>query len=250
MYTTALNVIEACATQDSDKRVSLIQLIKELGGYNRPLEIPNKLLQVLAIAYARRKPAATLSITKEQEGLWIALNEPEMLDEQARHEVLQWKEQLETDFTGLHRTARPHFQRLFEEGRTLRPQSVVGLIRRYCKDEKFVYEVTAPLYERATQTTLPPRELQQFFTTVPGWPLYFLGWAHAIYNRAIQESGYSPRKKPGTIDLWCAVYLPHCDRFVTHDKGQRKALRTLTVLNPRKTRILSYDTFRKGLLVG
>jgi hypothetical protein len=55
--------------------------------------------------------------------------------------------------------------------------------------------------------------------------------------------------KPGAADLWFAVFFPDCDVFVTHDQGQRRALRFLNVLKPRRARIMSYSELRMTLLV-
>jgi hypothetical protein len=55
--------------------------------------------------------------------------------------------------------------------------------------------------------------------------------------------------KPGAADLWFAIFLPDCDVFVTHDKGQRRALRFLNVLKPRRARIMSHSELRMRLLV-
>ena len=51
--------------------------------------------------------------------------------------------------------------------------------------------------------------------------------------------------------LWCGIYLPNCDVFVTADVRQWRALRVLNVFNRhRKTRILTYRQLieRLGLL--
>ena len=88
---------------------------------------------------------------------------------------------------------------------------------------------------------------------LPQWPLYLAGWGHEMFARAIRSSNYGIRGKPGTLDLWCAIYLPICDRFVTNDDGQYRALRVLNVLNkrffetPTKTHVLRYERFKEEL---
>src|SRR5437667_9502077 len=101
-YLSALNVIEACGTKDPGRRHSLICLEKQLATDFRPLAIPNELLQVLAIAHAKRDPAPIITISQEQDGVWIALNQPSRLDEGARQEVFRWKKALEELFTNTH----------------------------------------------------------------------------------------------------------------------------------------------------
>jgi hypothetical protein len=83
----------------------------------------------------------------------------------------------------------------------------------------------------------------------PAWPLYFLGYAYAVYRRAIQERDFSERRNAGAIDLGQAVYLTMCDRFITNDRAQYRALRLLNAVNTKgRARVLSYDSFRGRLL--
>ena len=250
IYLTALNMIEACGTEDENRRSSLIAFQKRLTGNYRPLAIPNELLQTLAVAHATRDTQPIITINKQQDGIWIALNAPSEVDEQARQEVFGWKSQLEASFTETHRKAREAFQDLFENGKSPRPRTASALIRHYGRNEDFLYEVVGPLYQRSTGLELPRSSLRQFLSDVPPWLQYLLGWAHEVFRRGIRKMGYGAKKNPGAIDLWCAVYLCFCDFFVTHDHRQRRALRVLNVFNPRKTRIISFQDFRKRLLVG
>ena len=77
VWITALNVIEAGITEDIGRRLSLLQLQKKLSGHRRPLQIPNRLIRELAVAYTNRRPHGDLSIAEDQDGIWVALNDPE-----------------------------------------------------------------------------------------------------------------------------------------------------------------------------
>jgi hypothetical protein len=249
---TAINVIEALGTKDVLRRRSLLRLMAELTDEDRPLTVPNELLIITAVAYHKKEARPTISITSEQDGLWTVLQRPELADDdRAREETLRWVKSLEKPANESHQHARGDFQRIFCEGEEPRPLSAVELIRRYLEREDFVYEVVAPLYEYATGACLVRAELRSFFREIPHWPLYLVGWAYSIYSRAVQLQNHSEKKNAGVIDLWCAIYLPHCDYFVTHDRRQLDALRIANVFNwGRCTRITSYAQFRKRLLIG
>lgn len=93
--------------------------------------------------------------------------------------------------------------------------------------------------------------MDSLFVALPEWPLYLAGWAHGMYARALQGQNYSPRKNPGAVDLWFAVYLEYCDFFVTDDLGQFKALRVMRTLTRRRSpraKVLTYEQFRSRLL--
>jgi hypothetical protein len=246
---TGLNVAEAAGAKDPQRRTGLLRLERQLVAGLRPLHVPNELLQAVTIAHAKGESRTTITIGDGQQGLWWALEEPESLDESARQESYAWKLALEAPFAGAHREARPHFQRLFEEARNDRPPSASRLIKLFRDQEQIVFDAVAPVWKRLIGKVLSVEGFRDLMKVVPQWPLYLAGWAHAVYNRAIRESGYGVSNNPGAIDLWCAIYLCHCDYFVTADTRQRRALRVLNVLNPRRTHVLSYDELRSRLLV-
>lgn len=250
IYVTALNIIEACGTESQDRRRSLISLLKRLSGDCRPLASPNELLQTFAVAHARGDAQAVITITKQQNGIWIALNEPSKVNEEIRQEVFKWKSDIEKPFREAHRKARKPFEELFKSGKSPRIRKVSALIRYYMENLEFLYQnVVGPIYLRSTGVELPLSAFRKFLSNMFPWQLFLLGWAHAIFNQAIKENGYSPKKNPGSIDLWCAVYLWFCDFFVTDDYAQYKALRLVNTFNPRKTIIILYQNFRKRMLI-
>lgn len=55
----------------------------------------------------------------------------------------------------------------------------------------------------------------------------------------------------GRNDLFMAVYLPYCDKFVTAEKlrEREKCLREVVAVADLETEILSYDDFCNSFLV-
>jgi hypothetical protein len=249
VYVTALNVIEACGTPERPRRESLLRLEKRLARDFHPLEIPLKMLENLAIAHSRSQVCAMVTIGDDVAGIWDILNDPSRADEEIRKGIISWQQSLEEPFKRSHGEARLRFQELFEREGAERPRSGADLIRSICRLDQPLTDHVTPMYKKFTGTDISNAEVRQFFNERPEWVLYFLGWAYSMHQRAIRRRGYGQRGKPGTVDLWCAVYLPHCDCFVTHDVGQRRALRVLNVFNPRLTKIISYDELRQRLLV-
>lgn len=246
VWITALNVIEVGITEDADRRSSLLQLQSKLTDDRRPLQIPNRLIRERAAAYAARLDRAALSVS-EEDGVWIALSNPQHIDEVSRQELYRWKKELEDDFRQAHENARPHFQQIFDSG-TGRPRTAASLLRHYSGNEDFLFELTSGIYEEVTGVKLQREELFQFFRAVPHWPFFFLGWAYAVYARAIRQKNFG-RKNAGNIDLWCATYLPSCDVFVTEDVAQYRALRLINTFNRRRTEVLLYSRLRQRLLI-
>lgn len=240
-------MIEAGITNNTERRISLLKLQKQLARDIRPLQIPSLLLRECAVAYATRKDRRDLSIGKNQNGIWNALNNPERIDGAAQQELYKWKKELEETFRLTHKRGRIQLAKLFES-KEKRPRNAAALLRHYSLNEKFLFDVTADIYETATGAKLKREELFSFFRSTPQWPFFFLGWAYAIYARAIQKKNYGSNNA-GNVDIWCATYLPSCDIFVTADAAQFRALRLINIFNQRPCVVLRYSELRTRLIV-
>jgi hypothetical protein len=244
---TTLAISELAATEGAERRQALIRLVKSVGRDNRPLATPNQLMILACQGYARRDPTLTLSGGSDAEGAWIALNDPKLVDAEAQRLALEFNRERESVFRNWNEGLRNALQRDFEAG-VARPRSMSALIRHYSRNEDFIYAVVNPIYERAVGTILSRSELRPLLNSLPHWPMFLMGYACAIYQRAIRDAGFGHRRNPGHLDLWSATYLPSCDTFVTKDKRQRRALKIVNRGNARPARIVSYSEWREKLI--
>jgi hypothetical protein len=244
---TTLAVTELAATENGDRRQALIRLVKSIGKDNRPLATPNQLIIFACQGYARRDRDFTLNGGDEANGAWNAINQPNVIDAAAQRLILEFNKDRENVFRDWNEGLRPLLQRDFGLGAS-RPRSLSGLIRHYSRNEDFLYEAVNPIYERAVGSRLPRAELWSLLKSVPHWRMFLIGYACAIYQRAIKEEGFGHKRNPGHLDLWSATYLPFCEVFITNDKRQRRALKILNRVNSRPARIVSFTEWKKRLL--
>ena len=247
IFPTCIAITEVAATEDAARRMQILCLMKTLGRDNRPMASPNQLIIMACEGYSKRAAMITLNAESDAEGAWIALSDPTLVDETAQRLALDFNEERENVMRTFTEGLRQGLQSIFVAG-TQRPRSIGSLVRHYSRDDSFLYEVVNPIYERATGSALPGAELRALLNSLYEWPMFLMGYACAIYQRAVQEQGYGHKRNPGHLDLWSATYLPICDVFVTGDKRQRRALKILNKANPRSTRILSYAQWRQSLL--
>jgi hypothetical protein len=138
---------------------------------------------------------------------------------------------------------------LFLQNPEQRPQTVVATLRAYLDKQAECRSLIGDIYERHTGKSLSVSGYSML-VRAPVWEIYFAGYAYTIHRRAIQQQNFSMCKNAGAIDVGQAVYLSLCDRFITDDGPQYRALRLLNVLNTnRDTEVLRYDSFRRRLLV-
>jgi hypothetical protein len=252
---TSVNVVEIASTAEAERRKALLRFLRSITGDLRPLIMPNKLIWRVAKAYANRDNSVTLTIGEEDAGFWHLLENPELAGDAERNESFEWKKQLEDRFAGAHRNARGAFQDLFKQRPNERPQSLAAFVRHFANPQnKYLYSTIRKVYKQLTGQSLSHGAYVRMMHRIPDWSLYVAGWGHEVVARAIRTENFGAKGKPGTLDLWCANYLPYCDEFVTDDHGQYKALRLLntfvkpTLDKPARTRVWQYDKWREALL--
>lgn len=247
VWISALNVAEVGQTSEHSRRMSLLRLLKVLTQGRRPLEFPTILIQRGIEAYSKRLPNIDLSVGDKNEDIWQVLLDPTLLDETA---VSKWSQPLrkfEDKFLATHRSARPHFQKLFAKGEPF-PKSAAELLKAYASNEKFLHDIVNPIYRDVVGTELPTSETMDLLRALPQLTGFLLTWGHSIYSRAIARSGYGT-SNAGNVDIWFGAYLAQVDRFVTDDIKQYQTLRLVALMFAPKCEILRYDSFRSRMVI-
>lgn len=247
---TVLNIREAVATDNPARRVSLLKLQSRLTNGFRPVRTPLDLLKEVTTAYLEKRGTVSLTIDESSQGLWWALQQPEEISKEIQQESFEWKKNLEAEFTSAHRRSRMNMNRIFAADD--RPNSFGQLIHRFKQHPGLILKTVSGVYEKFGGAPLNVQSLHELFTFLPEWPLYMAGWAQGMYFRAIQQERFGPRTNAGTVDLWFAVYLAHCDFLVTDDRAQFKALRLINRIGARRrprAHILLYNELRRRLIV-
>jgi hypothetical protein len=251
VFISELNLVEVMITRIVDRRISLALLLKQLARGVMPLLTPTALLKKLT--FARLNGLSSPAITSDETApeAWFAMQHPEkFLDEDARQWFYTEKKSIENRFTNVHRVARTELPNLFPTGQ--RPKSFGRALRFFCRNPLSFFSTTAGIYEGVTGRNIDLDGMRELFIDVPEWPLFLAGWAQGLYSRALQEQNYGAETNVGTVDLWFALYLEHCDFLVTDDRLQFKALRVINALAQRRrprARVLLYDHFRRRLLL-
>jgi hypothetical protein len=240
---SASNVIEIAKTTKEERRDGLFSLIRQLTDRKLPLSLPNKILLSYADAFSNRSSQAIVTIDENMGALWIAINQPELIDEEAREEAVSWAQEQESNFFKLIAQDRDKFQDFFRRFPKTKPKSMASTLRAFLGKKEQCHSLLSNIYERQTAKKLSSADYD-LLVKEPVWALYFLGYVYGLYMRSIQL-----RKNAGGVDIAQAVYLALCDRFITHDRLQYRALRLLSLFNKKsKTKVLTYKNFKDQLL--
>ena len=239
---TGLNVAESLSIV-GEHRPRRMKLIAALTGEFNPLQPPNELLADIARSYHARKGSVTLG----DDACWIAIKDHTAVSDDMAADSFQWHQDREDWFGGMHRELREAYAPVFKKYQNDRPRSASFMVRYFIERAPQYWDMLLiPIYERQTGYRPSHEEFERFLKRVPSWKMFWFARIYALYRRAIRPKGYG-KKNAGINDLDTAIYLPFCDWFVTNDARQRRALRVVNAVNPRGTKIMSYDALRARL---
>jgi predicted nucleic acid-binding protein len=255
IWITCYNVLEAARTAKAERRWSLVRLMRRLSDGQRPLDQPKTIVRSAAAAFSRRQlPGGTRLVVNGDEhmdGVVAALSSPEELDDVARAEVDAWSSQFLDEYDDIAVGDRDRYQALLAAMPPQDHPSTSFTLRGFMSHREGIFEhLVAPIYARETGEELSRDEFDDLMEE-PIWCLYLGGYGYVFHQRSVRVQDFGRKRNVGGIDATQAVYLRLCQRFVTHDRAQWKALRFLSILaraRGHQVDVLTYQSFRNRML--
>ncbi|SRR6266478_195241 len=75
-----------------------------------------------------------------------------------------------------------------------------------------------------------------------------LALAHAQFEWTVRQAQVSEKRRVGRIDLFCSIYLPFCDLYVTNDREQRRCIAEIAAAAKLPVEVLSFTEFSNRLM--
>lgn len=152
-------------------------------------------------------------------------------------------------FECMFKPLRAELQTVFDANGEARPITFEEYLELMEKtDQKLVAGLCKGMYDRVAGTEVSKELLLEFLDVCP--PFRALNYAveMSYFDRSVRhENGES--FSSGCKDLFMAIYLPYCHKFVTADRMQEKCLSKIASVSGLQTEIISYDNFRDSLRV-
>lgn len=239
VYPSVFNVAEIGATTDELRRLELLKLTKKISGNYRPLAMAGDLLKRALASVRIRAENMDHSMGPEWEGVWVALNDPSLIDEAAYNESVEWKRKQEEWFQEMHDNGRQKMQSyiksLSESDRLSLTSSFSGFVKLYSPESEFVKGVVLDLATRfGANVEIDNVLVNDIIRHSEHWRFFLTSMAYGLFTRGVKQTKFSKKQNPGSIDTQQAVYLAACDVFVTADNEQRKMLRLLVPFGHKK----------------
>ena len=117
--------------------------------------MPGDLLKRSLITICINENTMDNSIGPEWESIWVALNEPELINDDYFHENCEWKKQQEDWYQSMHENNRPNMQKVILELPQSKQQEIIHNFSRIVK----YYSQQKELISEFIVIGLPPIDL-------------------------------------------------------------------------------------------
>jgi hypothetical protein len=240
------SVAEPLATSDPVRRNGLFDVLNALRLNGECLGAHNWILTELVQQNAKNTAVKWDSLDVRFAQCEIEIARREFSENESKDER-KFAAETEEQFTKTFADTRPHFEAVFEEG-TERPTSANELLKHLNGVGGAFWMMAANLYERAAGIRPTEEQMRAFTEVCPPFFALMLGLVHAQFEWSIIEKPIKKNKRIGRTDLFCAIYLPYCDLYITDDDDQRRCLTEIADAAKLPVEILSFTDFSSRLM--
>jgi hypothetical protein len=144
----------------------------------------------------------------------------------------------------------PELEEVFKHHGEDPPPTFREAVARSQREGSLILSMGKLLYNPAAQTDASASTMQNFMDACPPFRALIYAMLMSWYNLSVRDDK-GERFEAGRSDMFMAVHLPYCDKFVTAEVygEQEKCLREVAFVAGLKTTVLSYDDFCNSFLV-
>ena len=245
---TETNLAEIGATQDPQRRAKLLSICQRLVGAGECIGPYHWIVEQQIKLHAARPDVFNWQrVEVRVPALEAEVARPELLTDNALAAAMCADfEKAGDEFDQLFRGAREAFPIPKDERIQI---TLADTIESLEVDGSPHWRMAADIYEQNAQQRSSETEVRAFIKLCPPFSMMMLASIMAQFHRSVRDFRLPALYRAGLLDLLSAVYLPYCDRFVTHDDGQYNALKALTAQAGLCTEVTTYHAFRESWLI-
>ncbi len=244
IYISIFTVAELAATPSKERRTELLRLARKLSFNWRPLAWPGDLLKRSLDAFTARKDSIEGSMGAEWDGLWQALCNPEVIENEDWAEAVRWKDEQEQWYQRMHDEGREYIQhalsRIPANDREQFYKKPSRVLRYFYNNTEYITDLLSEMARRCGHETFSQGSIIRVLD-LEEWRFFLGAMVYGFFLRSVQRDHFSKKRNPGSIDTMQAIYLSGCDSFVTADWNQYRMMKWLLPLGYRVRRIRYYD---------
>jgi hypothetical protein len=241
-----ISIEELYATKDPVRRATLLNSCKRLQEGESDCVYPqDQVLKLLIEAHAKGPDhfdwTAAEVISSEyiheiSAGNWV--NDEDLITEHRKEHFARLK-----GFECMFKRFRAEIQPAFDADGEARPKTYREFLDFLQKsDQKLLAGLCNGMYDRCAATRVSKEQFLQFLDVCPPFRAFNFAMHMSHYDRSVRHE-HGESFSSGCKDLFMAIYLPYCNRFVTADRMQEKCLREIASVSGLGTEVVFYDDF-------
>lgn len=238
---TETTVAEIAATQRLERRIELLNLCRRLLPAGECICPYHWIVQQMTLTH-KLNPADF--DWKAVDIVFPALNRELIQDEIFDDELAKVQQphaaQQNREFVSTFGSARDSLAEIFEQLPSEQPSDLRDLIMRLQQPGGAYWSFGKTLYDRVEEHNLSEAPIREFTAACPPFRALLLAICVAYFQYSVKSAQTEPSYKAGKFDLFSAVYLPFCNRFVTADTGQLNSLKAVCEIGALHTEVISF----------
>ncbi len=248
-----LSIDEMVATADPTKRAALFAYSSRIQeGVSECIYPHNELIKRMVVEH-HRNPATfnwkTVDVKAREYDRAIRTRElvnDEALSAEQRADLKARRKEYEDMWAGL----RAELEEVFKKHGEAPPPTFREVVARLQNEGSLIWNMGKLVYDRAAETDASEATIREFMDACPPFRALIYAMLLSWYDRAVRDEK-GEKFEAGRNDLFMAVHLPYCDKFVTAEiyREQERCLREVAFVAGLETEILSYDDFCNSFLV-
>jgi hypothetical protein len=248
-----LSIDEMVATADPAKRAGLFAYCSRIqDGLSECIYPHNELIKRMVVEH-HKNPAAFdwKNVDVKAREYERAIRTRELVDDEElsaeqRADLKARRKEYEDMWADL----RPELEAVFKKHGEVPPTTFREGVARMQSEGNLIWHMGKLLYDRAAETDASEATIREFMEACPPFRALIYAMLLSWYDRAVRDEK-GEKFEAGRNDLFMAVHLPYCDKFVTAEKygEQERCLREVALVAGLETEILSYDDFCNSFLV-
>jgi hypothetical protein len=249
----SLSIDEMVATADPAKRAALFTYCARIqDGLSECIYPHNELIKRMVVEHYKN-PAAfnwkTVDV-KAREYEKAIRNRELVSNEELSAEQRADLKTRSREYEGMWAGLNPELKEVFKRHGEVPPPTFREVVARLQTEGSLIWNMGKLLYDRAAGTDASEATIREFMEICPPFRAMVYAILLSWYDRAVRDEK-GEKFEAGRNDMFMAMHLPYCDKFVSAEKygEQERCLREVAFVAGLETEILSYDDFCDSFLV-
>jgi hypothetical protein len=245
---TSTNFEEITANRKAQRRELLLDVVDPLARSGECAQPPYEIVSMLLRAYCKGNRdwhSVDIRFYNMEDARFRRENATDKMAEKQ----LKEKNRLEDIFNGFFDNERQKYDEYYATGAEARPKTFQQFIDRVKLGDGMFWGIAGVIFKAALDITPDAQMLKDCIGECPPFRAFVLGVMASLFERGFRDLKTGPSLRAGRFDLFSAVYLCYCDKFISAEGRGRQynALKEIAAVGHLRARVCTYEDLRRAV---